>query len=386
MRPNRFSATYLILLIMQPMLAVSSFIGSGRACAGGKVPHGVTRGLRKRWVASSIPLAFVSTTTRRSARTKLLPFSYSAPVVDVACRLFFRSRDTSTRRLPQRKLYPPTWIIEQLQSPTLAVPFSFQMQHVDGQMDDTEFLVRCMTVQDLDTIIPMCIAEFGSMPTATNPNGLPMQTAIPSWNRMNEWWDRIYFAPMLSVALRAKIHANNHVDESRKSKDEGWSFHDPTVLVLSRQGSLDSVPVIVGMVEISLQVPESNRNPPAFPIPLWFKRWYAGRVGLPLEGWITNLLIGNEYRGLGYSKILLAATEGIARSWNVTSIYLHADADIRSGRIPQRLYESLGYKVVVDDNPQYAWMSDGYNFNSRIHMVDGAPLLFYCKRLEHGNQ
>jgi GNAT superfamily N-acetyltransferase len=33
-----------------------------------------------------------------------------------------------------------------------------------------------------------------------------------------------------------------------------------------------------------------------------------------MQGWVTNLLIDPKYRGFGYSKILMAATEGIARS------------------------------------------------------------------------
>ena len=76
----------------------------------------------------------------------------------------------------------------------------------------------------------------------------------------------------------------------------------------------------------------------------------------------------------------MAATEGIAKSWNVGLIYLHADADRSSGKVPQSLYEGLGYQVVVADNPQFEWM--GGDLNSRIHIVAGVPLLCLRKRLK----
>jgi hypothetical protein len=141
------------------------------------------------------------------------------------------------------------------------------------------------------------------------------------------------------------------------------------------------------MVELSLQPPDLNRNPPAAPLPLEFKQTLARRTEIgTVQGWITNLLIDPTCRGLKYSKILMAATEGIAKTWGCTYIFLHADADLRSGKIPQRLYESLGYEVVTGNGKDdYTWAgpsSTSLNQFSAIRMIDGTALLCYSKRLE----
>ena len=94
-------------------------------------------------------------------------------------------------------------------------------------------------------------------------------------------------------------------------------------------------------------------------------------------------MIDPEYRGLGYSKIMMAATEGIARTWGRDFVCLHADADFRNGKIAQRLYEGLGYELVKDGDPQYSWMQRGGDFDpmSSVRMVEGVALLFYKKNL-----
>merc|ERR1740117_1528571 len=105
---------------------------------------------------------------------------------------------------------------------------------------------------------------------------------------------------------------------------------------------------IVGMVELSLQPPNADRNPPALPLPKWIKSELASLTQLgSLQGWVTNLLIDSSCRGLGYSKVLMAATEGIAKhAWDCNYLFLHADADVTSGKIPQSLYNNLGYDLV----------------------------------------
>ena len=122
-------------------------------------------------------------------------------------------------------------------------------------------------------------------------------------------------------------------------------------------------PRIVGMVELSLQPPDADRNPPAVPLPLWAKAALAKHTTMDgsLQGWVTNLLIGESSRGKGYSKILMAATEGIARhQWDCSAIYLHADADAVSGKVPQRLYEGLGYELVIGSTKKGAGVENGF--------------------------
>jgi GNAT superfamily N-acetyltransferase len=98
---------------------------------------------------------------------------------------------------------------------------------------------------------------------------------------------------------------------------------------------------------------------------------------------VTNLLVGDSHRGRGYSKVLLKAVEGLARSWNCGAIYLHVDADTVSGRIPQELYRGLGYKPVIDKRAQrqYEWMAPEL-MNLGLYVIDEVPLLFLRKDLD----
>jgi ribosomal protein S18 acetylase RimI-like enzyme len=332
----------------------------------------------------------------------------------ISLNLFFRSKSEGKTKSSYRRrpLTSPT--LDVLQSPNITLPLLVQFDNNDENNDDDDentttneqLILRCMVPDDLRTLVPMCIEEFGAGPTLAL-NQIPWYdlTKIPVW------WDRFYFERMISLALRAKMAPNQYsFSSSGTTSNRKGMVEDPAMLVLCRrkrrqrktdqegyneeddsqkqqqqrnyQQSFDDDERVVGMVELSLQPPEFDKNPPAFPIPRWIKEGYSDAKNLgPLQGWVTNLLIAPTCRGIGYSKILMRATEGIARGWGCKYIYLHADADIRSGRVPQRLYESLGYEVVSGGtgNDDFTWA--GLDRLSAIRMVDGAALLCYSKCL-----
>lgn len=358
-----------------------------------------------------------------------------------ARHLFFRTQDAdssspSCQVLKSRRRTVSDTTIKALQSRNVTFPFEVQWEDPDDEDegatrrqepeiegDETHRLIlRFMTPDDLTQLLPMCIDEFGTGPTTTLQEFPLLQpTQIP------KWWDRFLLEPMVRWALLAKLQANhNHIDNLLKHNQERVDVvQDPAMLVLCRRGPRRSIfkhkdkptsdgkhkdfDTIVGMVELSLQPIEYDKNPPAFPVPRWMKQLYSRVKNLGhLEGWVTNVLVPPTARGLGYSKILMWATEGIARKWDCHYIYLHADADIQSGRIPQTLYERLGYTVVEGnrrpqrrgrtslsssfgntiDEDLYAWAGDdshtaaGLSFLSSIRMVQGVPLLCYCKNLK----
>lgn len=72
---------------------------------------------------------------------------------------------------------------------------------------------------------------------------------------------------------------------------------------------------------------------------------YIGFVGVWIifdEGHITNIAIHPEYRGFGYSKILMDALIDTCKKNNVNSITL----EVRSSNIPAiKLYEKYGFIV-----------------------------------------
>ena len=199
--------------------------------------------------------------------------------------------------------------------------------------------------------------------------------------------------------------------EDEKHKQEGTVKHEPER--------------VIGMVELSLQPPDVNRNPPSVPFPFLVKERLAQdttAIGT-VQGWVSNLLLDPRRRGRGYSKVLMVGAHAVAKycAWTVTKtqsckveyIFLHADADTRSGKIPQRLYEqALGYELVTTSSrtsssvlnknkqqqgvsleEQFAWAATagqqqqqqgqaaGLERLAAIRMIDGIPLLCFCKRL-----
>jgi ribosomal protein S18 acetylase RimI-like enzyme len=228
--------------------------------------------------------------------------------------------------------------------------------------------IRFMTDDDIKYIMPLCIEEFGTGSTLRL-----LDFPFHDLSQISDWWDRVFFETSVALSLRSKMNANLRTEHRAK---------DPALMVLCRSKGPDEEEV-VGMVELSLQAPEADRNPPPFPVPLLIKSWYCRLAGLRLQGWVTNLLIDPRCRGLGYAKILMAATEGIAKSWGCRYILLHADADYRSGKVAQSLYKGLGYEVVTDEGPdEYTWMTGGGgNPFSSIHMIEGVPLLCFKKEL-----
>lgn len=313
-------------------------------------------------------LAFQGDPGARPKRLERL--SRSHPTSSVDCNLFFRKADNN-QSFPQKRSLNAQ-VLKDLRSPNISIPHQISLDgDGDGDNRNEALVVRLMTPSDVKDLMPMCIQEFGTGSTL----GL-MDFPVGDLRRVSNWWDRVYFEPSVSLSLRAKMNAN---------LGSTTGFNDPAMLILCQVSSTNvgspTTETVVGMVEISLQAPEADKNPPPFPVPLWIKDFYCRANGLKIQGWVTNLLIDQKYRGLGYAKVLMAATEGIARSWGCDCIYLHADADSRSGKIPQSLYKGLGYEVVTDDEAEFSWMSNGFNPLSSIRMIEGVPLLCLCKRL-----
>lgn len=340
--------------------------------------------------------------------------------------LFFNKRGEDGNPTKQRKV--TTEMLNELRSSGISFP-----KEVDLDANaNVSLSLRYMTTDDLKALVPMCIREFGTfLNTQPNTNtNLNHQKAalLPRWvldpKKIPDLWESFSFEMLIYWTLRLKLmqggnsrDANSNANSSSNSKQPS----DPVMLVLCEQrkglepdsssnsntepflNSLRDEPRVVGMVELSLQPPDADRNPPALPLPLWVKAALAKHTTLDgsLQGWVTNLLISDSRRGKGYSKILMAAVEGIAEhKWGCQSVYLHADADVRSGKVPQSLYEGLGYDLVIgstkkvrgkggkavaeDTSAKFAWAGVSGKELERftaIRMVDEVALLCYSKRL-----
>jgi hypothetical protein len=399
--------------------------------------------------------------------------------------LFFNQRDENgnivknNKKRDRRQPFATPETLEELRSPGVSFPMEvrlFNDDDVDEKEEEEEhdddndksLFLRFMTSDDLKSLVPMCVEEFGNHDTQQQQLQLQQTSKIlgliPWYNNpqksIPDLWDGFCFEQLISWTLRLKLmQGNNHHNDNDNDNDNNINFplenstknmiiNDPVMLVLCERSQRrqnrrhhqhrpatsdndddssstattttittteEAVAVenneyehserIVGMVELSLQPPNADRNPPALPLPKWIKSELASQTQIgSLQGWVTNLLIDTSCRGLGYSKILMAATEGIAKhSWDCKYIFLHADADVTSGKIPQSLYKNLGYDLVKgstlssDGNgngnklqpklsleDEFAWAAAaGQNLErfAAIRMVDDVALLCFSKQL-----
>jgi GNAT superfamily N-acetyltransferase len=331
-------------------------------------------------------------------------------------QLFFNKRDEEgnlTKKGKTRWGKPTAEILNELRSSGISFPKEVKLD--SSNANDVSLSLRYMTTDDLKALVPMCIQEFGSEQLNDIANGNNRRRSLlPRWildpKQIPDLWEGFSFEMLIYWTLRLKLMQGGNSGHSNPKEQP----KDPVMLVLceKRQSdqrntglSLSWAPRVVGMVELSLQPPDADRNPPALPLPLWVKATLAKETTLDgsLQGWVTNLLICDSCRGRGYSKILMAAAEGIAQhKWRCSSVYLHADADAQSGKVPQSLYEGLGYDLVIgstkkgkgdsndDDNnnenlsAKFGWMGVTGKEMERftaIRMVDGVALLCYSKQL-----
>ena len=315
------------------------------------------------------------------------------------CNLFFQ-QPAQALTVKKKRTRIPSWAFETLILPDTPLPFQFCLEETNDNpgnaiAQNSLVTIRSLTAEDLTTIVPMCLREFGG--DAKERSITYLLQKIP-WNSgpgptvkfIQEWFETAALPFFIYGTFRLKIAQRNAHDHSLlvatvqpqqpqpQPKPQNDNPKSSQSTELSR--GVVSKEVLVGMVELSQQPPDPHRNPTAFPLPIWYKQAYCLFNNLPpLNGWVTNLLIDPAHRSQGYSKLLMKAVEGVAKRWGCTAIHLHCDADPVSGKVPQNLYGGLGYEMVQDLESPFAWM--GSQFSNKIYMVQGVALLYMRKNL-----
>lgn len=290
----------------------------------------------------------------------------------VRCNLFFNRPSGRPRRSSWKV---PDSVLEELSQAPVTFPHRVALEYKGNTSPEQmpkHATVRNLKLADLPTVVPMCVKEFGTGPTIASLDDIPWEELMNNPSSWIDLPDRLFFEPLVRLSLEMKIQRQQSGDDPR------WNVKpDDNVLCLEIDGG------VVGIVELSMQPPDPERNPPPVPLPMFVKKLLSTARGLsPPDGWVTNLLVDDAYRGLGYSKVLMKAAEGLARSWECSAIYLHVDADTVSGKVAQDLYRGLGYEPVMDQRSttKYDWMGPEL-MSLGLYMIDDVPLLFLRKDL-----
>jgi ribosomal protein S18 acetylase RimI-like enzyme len=238
-------------------------------------------------------------------------------------------------------------------------------------------IIRPIEWDDVRAVTDMCVDEFGDKPDITNVFSLEFWT---------DWSDYFALRPLVDLSMRLKVIGSS--SRNRIPED-----HIVLIACLSsdkaRGPSSRKQSNVIGMIELSRQPLQPERNPPPVPVPLVVKKLLFGEN---LQGWITNLLVVPGYRGRGIAKALLAACEGIARRWTCRSISLHCDADLSAGRIPQQLYAKSGYLPLQQDalmSTEFSWIAQvsetgrsASSLRTSVFVIDDVPLLYLQKTID----
>mmetsp|Transcript_19247 Transcript_19247/g.27070 ORF Transcript_19247/g.27070 Transcript_19247/m.27070 type:complete len:386 (+) Transcript_19247:96-1253(+) len=234
-------------------------------------------------------------------------------------------------------------------------------------------IVRQVDKTDLPIVVRMCVQEYGSYSTESYDNSTISKFLKPLFDYVDNW----VFSFVVLLGLTQRV-------DRRKISEEGTGLIRPdhNVICISEVGK-NGKEIIVGMAEVSLQPPYAGLTAPPYVAPMVVKEFISFLSGVrPPSPYISNVLISEDYRGLGYSKILMKICEGLAKRWGYNSVYLHVDADLTSGATAQRLYRSLGYRPVIDksNDQRIKWMGPEM-INKGLYIVDGVALLFLKKDL-----
>jgi len=265
-----------------------------------------------------------------------------------------------------------------------ALPIIFEFKEKGTNTYSTKkrtIQVRQMELQDLQKCVSITLKEYGQYSKIQSGQSETMKKI----QSILDYLDNFVFSFVVLLGLEQRV--------TRRMKSDAIPSlpQDHNVVIISElipNENGDTDEVIFGMAEISLQPPDPSRTAPPFVIPTQLKSFFAEFISAtkgnkkPLCAYVSNVLITNEYRSKGYSKVLMAACHGLARNWGYTSTYLHVDADAKTGRAAQQLYRKLGYKLFIDKtyNEQFSWMGIE-SVNRGLYIVDGVPLLFLKKDL-----
>jgi GNAT superfamily N-acetyltransferase len=284
----------------------------------------------------------------------------------------------------------------------LTSPTHIGVKNENTQNKACRLIIRHLEVEDIKPILPEIVREFGAIETLSSSKTLG--------DEMVTWIENFLFSFTVLVGL------DQRVERRKKGYDNNGAPPDHNVICLVEitpvtnrdnnnddddDATIDYTEQIVGIAELSWQPPDPIRNAPPFVLPYFAKTLISrftpnngtNREDKPKklpQGYISNVLTWKNKRGRGYSRVLMAALEGIARRWGCDDIRLHVDADEISGKVARGLYWSLGYEAVPDRGNSklgYDWMGPNMA-NQGLYLVEGVPLLYLRKSLneEHNVQ
>lgn len=289
--------------------------------------------------------------------------------------------------------------------------------------EETILLIRHLEMDDLPTVVRMCVKEFGSYTPSTDNNegSFDLMTSLQQEQQRKDktpefikealqTYENFVFAFIVQLGLDQRIQ--------RRIQGENV-VPDHNVLCITKKTIQGQEEEIIGISEVSLQPLNPNRTAPPFVLPFRIKKLLTSNIfsqsKQKLVPYVSNVMVKDTYRGLGYGKLLMYASEGIAKEFYSSSlnnkgggakgdIFLHVDANL-SGKAAQNLYWGMGYEGFIeneyyngndqnknydegnnkDENP-FAWMYEPSSsityVNRGLYLVDGVPLLYMKKTLD----
>lgn len=334
---------------------------------------------RKSFLSSSRPSPLSTSTTANKTKRRNSSLS-----------LFFGDRPAPTSVIEEKEIVKETkqgipqeviWRLEEGQS----LPYDFEYTPSSSSYSSSsdkpiQLRIKQLEKDQVSKAVSLCLKEYGSYPSSSSKAKSELDRKVAS---IMDDFENYLFSFVVLLGLGQRV-------ERRQKSEQVISLpqdHNVVCLYQVEQDSLsykNGKETMIGMAEVSLQPPDPARTSPPFVLPTYVKNALS-KAGIWRETkpYISNVLVTNEFRGKGYSKLLMASCEGLAKSWGYNECYLHVDADPKSGGPAQNLYKSIGYAPVINEtyNKDFAWLGIDV-VNRGLYIVDGVALLFLKKSLQ----
>ena len=187
-------------------------------------------------------------------------------------------RSTSGLRVAYPKLE-----IAKLGAGNCPLPHVMELQRTDSRLpSDSRLVARYLEESDLNQVVKMCVREFGSQAPSPESAALPgqlVQSPRTPMDELKDWFEDWTLSLTVQIGLTQRIKRRK--DTSAKEPD-----HHVICLVEEGQGERSgaSANTVVGIVELSQQVPDPEQTTPPFIVPYAIKKhWEASAFRIELQ-------------------------------------------------------------------------------------------------------
>ena len=236
---------------------------------------------------------------RRSTNTNSHLYLFDPLMQNQSARVNGRKR--CPNHIPEEDLDFLRYFSENSDTP----PFPYSIDLGDAQSyANTRLIVRHLEDEDIVKVLPEVVREFGAL-TAPPPS---VDRVLA--DELSDKIENYLFSLTVLIGLTQRV-----VRRQKGYSPTNSACPDHNVVCLVELNTITRTEEIVGIAELSWQIPNPNGNAPPFVLPYFMKVLLSRLFSIINDdatsdtspvGYISNVLVWKTRRGRGYARILMA--------------------------------------------------------------------------------